>query len=108
MVRTLQESCSRVGGGCAASGWQREGGCSGCYRERAACTKVWRTGLSNYQTFSAGKKSGKPKDYQGPRDAAGIIEYGLRTPDEAGVPINTPQLVSPKGSRETVPPLRSV
>ena len=57
-------------------------------------------GVQGYPTiklFPAGKKSGKPKDYQGPRDAAGIIEYGLRTLDEAGVPINTPQLVSPKG-----------
>lgn len=57
-------------------------------------------GVQGYPTiklFPAGKKSGKPKDYQGARDAAGIIDYGLRTLDEAGVPINTPQLVSPKG-----------
>ena len=68
-------------------------------------------GVQGYPTiklFPAGKKSGKPKDYQGPRDAAGIIEYGLRTLDEAGVPINTPSLSPLKGSREIVLPLRSV
>lgn len=57
-------------------------------------------GVQGYPTiklFPAGKKSGKPKDYNGARDAQGIVDYSLRTLDEAGVPINTPQLVSPKG-----------
>ena len=56
-------------------------------------------GVQGYPTiklFPAGKKSGKPKDYNGARDAQGIVDYSLRTLDEA-VPINTPQLVSPKG-----------
>ena len=42
-------------------------------------------------------RSRKPKDYNGARDAQGIVDYSLRTLDEAGVPISTPQLVSAEG-----------
>ena len=45
-------------------------------------------GVQGYPTiklFPAGKKSGKPKDYNGARDAQGIVDYSLRTLDEAGV-----------------------
>ena len=53
-------------------------------------------GVKGYPTikmFPAGKK-GKAKDYNGPREAAGIVEHALRTLDEAGVPPSTPQLTS--------------
>eukprot|EP00605_Chrysophyceae_sp_TOSAG23-4_P001792 GSChrysophyteH1.ASY1.ANO1.1981.1 assembled CDS len=49
-------------------------------------------GFPTIKLFSAGKK-GKAKDYQGPRDAEGITQYALKTLDEAGVPVKTPQIV---------------
>jgi protein disulfide-isomerase A6 len=52
-------------------------------------------GFPTIKLFSAGKKD-KVVDYQGPRDAAGIVEYALRTLDEAGVPVRTPQLLGQK------------
>lgn len=45
-------------------------------------------GVKGYPTiklFGAGKKKG-PADYNGPREAPGIVEYALRTLDDAGVP----------------------
>lgn len=48
-------------------------------------------GYPTLKVFPAGKK-GTAVDYQGPREAAGIVEYALRTLDEAGVPPNIPQL----------------
>jgi len=50
-------------------------------------------GFPTIKLFSAGKK-GKAKDYSGPREAQGIVDYALRTLDEAGVPINIPQITS--------------
>jgi protein disulfide-isomerase A6 len=54
-------------------------------------------GVKGYPTiklFPAGKK-GKAKDYQGPREAAGIIEYALKTLEDAGVPMTISQLTKP-------------
>jgi len=50
-------------------------------------------GYPTLKLFPAGKK-GKPVDYQGPREAPGIVEYALRTLDEAGVPVTINQLTS--------------
>lgn len=53
-------------------------------------------GVKGYPTiklFSAGKK-GKAKDYKGPREAAGIVQYALQTLEEAGVEPTIPQLTS--------------
>mmetsp|Transcript_29699 Transcript_29699/g.30103 ORF Transcript_29699/g.30103 Transcript_29699/m.30103 type:complete len:441 (+) Transcript_29699:56-1378(+) len=55
-----------------------------------------RYGVKGYPTlklFPAGAK-GEPKDYQGPRDAGGIVDYALRTLDEAGVAPSIPQLTN--------------
>ncbi len=52
-------------------------------------------GFPTIKLFAAGKK-GPPVDYQGARDAPAIVEYALRTLDEAGVPVNTPQVVGQK------------
>ena len=55
-------------------------------------------GVKGYPTlklFPAGKK-GSPQEYQGGRDASGIVQYALRTLDEAGVPPNIPQVVNDK------------
>ena len=53
-------------------------------------------GVKGYPTiklFPAGKKSAKSaQDYNGPREASGIVEHALRTLDAAGVPPNIPQL----------------
>ena len=51
-------------------------------------------GFPTIKLFSAGKKS-KAKDYNGPREAQGIVEYALKTLDDAGVPINIPQVTGP-------------
>uniref|UniRef100_A0A7S0SQQ7 protein disulfide-isomerase n=1 Tax=Chromulina nebulosa TaxID=96789 RepID=A0A7S0SQQ7_9STRA len=54
-------------------------------------------GVKGYPTiklFSAGKKTGA-KDYNGPREAAGIVEYALKTLDDAGVPPNIPEITKP-------------
>ena len=50
-------------------------------------------GYPTLKLFPAGPKF-RALDYQGPREAAGIVEYALRTLDEAGVPPNIPQLTS--------------
>ena len=55
-------------------------------------------GVKGYPTiklFSAGKKK-KAKDYQGPREAPGIVQYALQTLDDAGVPPPMYQLTSSK------------
>ena len=57
-------------------------------------------GYPTLKLFPAGKKS-RAMDYQGPREAAGIVEYALRTLDEAGVPPATPQITSPNMFTET-------
>eukprot|EP00596_Hydrurales_sp_CCMP1899_P005398 CAMPEP_0119038054 /NCGR_PEP_ID=MMETSP1177-20130426/6737_1 /TAXON_ID=2985 /ORGANISM="Ochromonas sp, Strain CCMP1899" /LENGTH=432 /DNA_ID=CAMNT_0007000125 /DNA_START=189 /DNA_END=1487 /DNA_ORIENTATION=- len=57
-------------------------------------------GVKGYPTikmFQAGKKTPKSvKDYNGPRESAGIVDHALKTLDEAGVPPNIPQLTSQK------------
>jgi len=53
-------------------------------------------GVKGYPTiklFPPGKKS-KAKDYQGPREAAGIVSYALQQLDQAGVPPSIPQITS--------------
>ena len=62
-------------------------------------------GVKGYPTiklFPAGKKTSKSaKDYNGPREAAGIVEHALQTLDAAGVPLNIVQLVSKTAFEET-------
>ena len=51
-------------------------------------------GVKGYPTiklFKAGKKS-KAVDYNGPREAAGIVDYALKILDESGVPPQIPQI----------------
>jgi protein disulfide-isomerase A6 len=53
-------------------------------------------GVQGYPTiklFSAGKKK-KAQDYQGPREAAGIVQYALETLDRAGVPPSITEITS--------------
>merc|ERR1711871_953254 len=53
-------------------------------------------GVKGYPTiklFKAGKKS-KAQDYNGPREASGIVDYALRILEESGVPTNVPQITS--------------
>lgn len=52
-------------------------------------------GFPTIKLWPAGTK-GKPKDYQGPRDAQGIVEYALKTLDDTGVPVKTPQITGSK------------
>lgn len=48
-------------------------------------------GFPSIKLFSAGPKK-RPQDYNGPREAQGIVEYALKTLDDAGVPIVIPQV----------------
>lgn len=49
------------------------------------------------QIFPAGKKTVQTvKDYNGPRESAGIVDHALQTLEAAGVPINIPELNSQK------------
>ena len=57
-------------------------------------------GFPTIKLFPAGKK-GKAKDYNGPREAQGIVEYALQTLDEAGVPISVGQVTSQAAFDET-------
>ena len=53
-------------------------------------------GVKGYPTikvFKAGKK-GKATDYNGPREAAGIVDHALQLLEQSGVPPHIPQLVS--------------
>lgn len=57
-------------------------------------------GFPTIKLFSAGKKS-KAKEYNGPREAQGIVEYALQTLDAAGVPISIPQITTQKIFQES-------
>ena len=60
-------------------------------------------GVKGYPTikmFPPGKKK-KAKDYQGPREAAGIVSYALQQLDAFGVPLNIPQITSQKVFEDT-------
>lgn len=57
-------------------------------------------GFPSIKLFPAGPKK-KSQDYNGPREAQGIVEYALKTLDEAGVPIDIPQVTSKAGFDET-------
>lgn len=53
-------------------------------------------GVKGYPTiklFKAGKKN-KAQDYNGPREAPGIVDYALQILDESGVPPNVPQITN--------------
>jgi protein disulfide-isomerase A6 len=53
-------------------------------------------GVKGYPTikvFTAGPKN-KAKDYNGPREATGIVQYALKSLDEAGVPPTITQVTS--------------
>jgi len=55
-------------------------------------------GVKGYPTiklFKAGKKN-KAVDYNGPREADGIVDYALHVLEESGVPPNVPQITSQK------------
>jgi protein disulfide-isomerase A6 len=55
-------------------------------------------GVKGYPTiklFKAGKK-GKAVDYNGPREAAGIVDYALKILEESGVPPHIPQITDKK------------
>lgn len=59
-------------------------------------------GVQGYPTikiFPAGKK-GAAKDYNGPREASGIVEEALRTLDQAGVPPAIHEIASPSVFRD--------
>ena len=61
-------------------------------QHEALAQKYGIKGFPTIKLFPAGKK-GKAIDYQGPRDAEGITQYALKTLDDAGVPIKTPQIL---------------
>jgi len=51
-------------------------------------------GFPTIKVFPAGKNK-KAQDYNGPREANGIVEYALHTLDKAGVPPQITELTSP-------------
>jgi len=53
-------------------------------------------GFPTIKLFAANSKKAAPVDYTGARDAPAIVEYALKTLDEAGVPLNTPQILGDK------------
>ena len=50
-------------------------------------------GYPTIKLFKAGKKN-KAQDYNGPREAGGIVDYALQILEESGVPPNVPQITS--------------
>jgi protein disulfide-isomerase A6 len=50
-------------------------------------------GYPTIKVFGAGPKN-KAKDYNGPREASGIVQYALKSLDEAGVPPTISQITS--------------
>lgn len=60
-------------------------------------------GVKGYPTiklFPAGPKSGKAQDYNGPREANGIVQYALKSLEEAGVPPTISQITGPESFTE--------
>ena len=53
-------------------------------------------GFPTIKLFAANSNKAKPVDYQGARDAPAIVEYALKTLDDAGVPLHTPQILGEK------------
>jgi protein disulfide-isomerase A6 len=59
-------------------------------------------GYPTIKLFPAGKKTASSvQDYNGPREAAGIVQHALQTLDAAGVPPNIAQLTDQKVFDET-------
>lgn len=56
-------------------------------------------GFPTIKVFTAGPK-GEPVDYNGPREAAGIIDYAVQSLESANVPISVDQLLSQSGYDE--------
>jgi protein disulfide-isomerase A6 len=61
--------------------------------EGGLASKYGVKGYPTIKVFPAGKK-GKAQDYQGPREATGIVNYALNLLEQSGVPPNTPQVTS--------------
>lgn len=53
-------------------------------------------GFPTIKVFGAGPKSGSPVDYNGPREADGIVSYALESLDAAGAPVPVHEIVSEK------------
>jgi protein disulfide-isomerase A6 len=67
--------------------------------ESGLASKYGVKGYPTIKVFPAGKK-GKAQDYQGPREANGIVDYSLNLLEQSGVPPNTPQIVSQQTFKE--------
>jgi protein disulfide-isomerase A6 len=61
--------------------------------ESSLASKYGVKGYPTIKVFPAGKK-GKAQDYQGPREANGIVDYALNLLEQSGVPPNTPEVTS--------------
>ena len=66
----------------------------------ALAQKYGVQGYPTIKVFYPGKK-GKAQDYQGPREAVGIVQFALEMLDKAGIPPAMPELTSPKAYDET-------
>lgn len=66
----------------------------------ALASKYGVKGYPTIKVFPPGPKK-KARDYQGPREAAGIVSYALQLLDESGVPPSIPQITSDKVFQDT-------
>ena len=64
--------------------------------QQSLAQKYGVKGYPTIKVFPAGPKS-KPEDYNGPRDADGIVEFALKTLDASGAPIEVKEITSQSG-----------